>query len=668
MLSLFMHMSVMKRLVLVSVFFLISFIALGTAYFQLSAYQRETYEEKSLYNEALKDIRALGGYMLTARYTEKEYVIKSKEKYEKRQRETERNVNKLITALAQKLNSLEEKASLDVIEEKMAGYFSHWDSFVGLNKTLGYDKKSGFYGAARTASKHLAKVSNEILERNEDHMESLGQSDDPLFAVIAKIRRGEMELLARQDSKYITEVSTHVAKLKILLKENFLEESDKQTLNRTLDDYLEQFTKMASLYIKRHEQAGLFKTFYKPARKSLDGLEKVIAHKSTLADHAFEDGTQQGRTIFLAIIGIGGSLCVILSLVAGRTISKPLNQLVQTTMRISSGERNVQIDDQELKNEIGEMSRALSIFQNNAQQMEDMRHQQEEVKRQAEEENKQMMAQMAERFRNTVTGAMDSMSLAAENLQDTAQTLSSASHQSLAQANNVVESSQMANERVDQASTSASSLSHSINEIRGNTDRSAQFSKQATERAQIADQEIQGLASAATKIGEVASMIADIAEQTNLLALNATIEAARAGEAGKGFAVVASEVKNLANQTAQATKDISVQINNIQSATQTAVVSVQAAGGAIDEANQIASEIALAVNEQSKETDNITANMTEASSQTVTTLNAVEDVIKASDHVGDMANNTLNASEEINQLSLELTKGVDDFLKALQNG
>ncbi|WP_135075164.1 HAMP domain-containing methyl-accepting chemotaxis protein [Terasakiella sp. SH-1] len=668
MLSLFLHMSVMKRLVLISVFFLLSFLSLGGVYFQLTAYQEETYLQKSRYNQALKNIRALGNHMLTARYTEKEYVIQPKDKYEKRQGNTAKQVDLLIAQLDQELNSPNEQTHIEEIHQKMRGYFLHWERFLSLNKTLGYNKKSGLYGKARHASKSLAKASHDIFERNETYMESLGQSDDPLFAMVAKIRRGEMELLARKDAKYIHEVTSEAQALTQILKSNFLQNNDQRTLERTLNSYVTDFTQMASLYIKRGEQAGLFKTFYKPARKHLDALEKIIAEKSAIADTAFETGAAKGRLVFLGVIAFGGSLCLILSLMTGRTISTPLHHLVDTTKRIAAGERSVVISAQDLKNEIGDMSRALAIFQQNAAQMEDMRQQQEQLKQKADKERTDMMHQMAERFRNTVTGAMESMSHAAHNLQNTAQSLSSASKQSLSQANHVVASSQTAHHRVDQANLSASSLNQSIHEIRTNTDRSAQYSKQATERAQLADTEIQGLASAAGKIGEVASMIADIAEQTNLLALNATIEAARAGEAGKGFAVVASEVKNLANQTAQATKDISEQINSIQSATQTAVSSVQAAGNAIDEANQIASEIAIAVNEQAKETANITDNMNEASTQTTTTLNAVEDVIQASDHVGDMANHTLNASEEISQLSIELTKGVDDFLQALQNG
>ncbi|MGF7059418.1 methyl-accepting chemotaxis protein [Brassicibacter mesophilus] len=61
---------------------------------------------------------------------------------------------------------------------------------------------------------------------------------------------------------------------------------------------------------------------------------------------------------------------------------------------------------------------------------------------------------------------------------------------------------------------------------------------------------------AVKKINILADTILQITSQTNLLALNAAIEAARAGEAGKGFAVVADEIRKLAEQSSQAITDI----------------------------------------------------------------------------------------------------------------
>jgi len=76
-------------------------------------------------------------------------------------------------------------------------------------------------------------------------------------------------------------------------------------------------------------------------------------------------------------------------------------------------------------------------------------------------------------------------------------------------------------------------------------------------------------------IGEIIATVSDLAEQSNLLAVNAAIEAAKAGEAGKGFAVVAAEVKALAEQSKQATTQVRGILNEIQRATQAAVMAAE---------------------------------------------------------------------------------------------
>ena len=96
----------------------------------------------------------------------------------------------------------------------------------------------------------------------------------------------------------------------------------------------------------------------------------------------------------------------------------------------------------------------------------------------------------------------------------------------------------------------------------------------AATQSQHTSGSVASLAQAVGQIGAVVSLISTIAGQTNLLALNAAIEAARAGEAGRGFGVVAAEVKQLAIQTAQATRDVSTQIDSMQAAAKRSVAEI----------------------------------------------------------------------------------------------
>jgi len=94
-------------------------------------------------------------------------------------------------------------------------------------------------------------------------------------------------------------------------------------------------------------------------------------------------------------------------------------------------------------------------------------------------------------------------------------------------------------------------------------------------RMEAIAEKILALSERAQAIGDVIATVNDLAEQSNLLAVNAGIEAAKVGEAGKGFAVVAAEVKALAEQSKQATAQIRGILNEIQRATQSAVMAAE---------------------------------------------------------------------------------------------
>ena len=179
--------------------------------------------------------------------------------------------------------------------------------------------------------------------------------------------------------------------------------------------------------------------------------------------------------------------------------------------------------------------------------------------------------------------------------------------------NNVRTNSESLSAVAEETNASSSEVAHAVNEIAEGASKSAEDAETVSERADELGRQINGIteralsmneiavrtgdmnANGQTKmgqlqdtfkssgtnlrsmneaittlgekvkaIGSVMDTITDISSQTNLLALNASIEAARAGEHGKGFAVVADEVRKLAEQSARATEDVKVTVQQLQ--------------------------------------------------------------------------------------------------------
>jgi methyl-accepting chemotaxis protein len=117
------------------------------------------------------------------------------------------------------------------------------------------------------------------------------------------------------------------------------------------------------------------------------------------------------------------------------------------------------------------------------------------------------------------------------------------------------------------AHAQAEAARHNMAASRQGIDRSLAEIRSLAESVTAIEGQLPGLSEALERISRAASGINAIARQTNLLALNATIEAARAGEAGRGFAVVAGEVKALARQTAEATAEIDITLQELAAQT-----------------------------------------------------------------------------------------------------
>ncbi|MBP2310409.1 HAMP domain-containing protein [Azospirillum melinis] len=375
-----------------------------------------------------------------------------------------------------------------------------------------------------------------------------------------------------------------------------------------------------------------------------------------------DDTIAAGRKML--ILFAVGSLIVAAALawlVVGRHIVARLSQLSDAMRAIAAGRLDAAIPAAG-GDEIGDMTRALMVFRDTANEAKAANARAEAERGRAAGERRRAMVEMAENFESSVRGVLDRVSQAAGEMQSMAERMSRSADLTAGEATTAAGSSQQAEGNVKAVAAATEELSASIQEIGTQVHASSQIARKAADEAERTDRTVEGLAQTAGRIGEVVGLIQSIAGQTNLLALNATIEAARAGEAGKGFAVVASEVKGLATQTAKATEDISAQIAAMQSVTQEAVDAIRSIAGTIREVNEIAATIAAAVEQQSAATREIARNVGEAADSTQHVRGNIDSVADAARESGESANRVLSASSTVQEQLRTLAGQVDGLV------
>ncbi|KLI43472.1 chemotaxis protein [Brachyspira hyodysenteriae] len=153
------------------------------------------------------------------------------------------------------------------------------------------------------------------------------------------------------------------------------------------------------------------------------------------------------------------------------------------------------------------------------------------------------------------------------------------------------------------------------------------------------------------KIFEITKSIESIALQTNILALNAAVEAARAGEQGRGFAVVASEIRKLATTVSQATKDITVIVEN-------AVTKIDNGSTSVSRTSITLEHIA----KSSVETSSILLDISSSSNEEIERINNINNDIGV---INEIMIKNEELSKDASEASAKTSKMAEDIVKEL---
>ncbi|MGE5766750.1 MAG: methyl-accepting chemotaxis protein [Bacteroidota bacterium] len=377
---------------------------------------------------------------------------------------------------------------------------------------------------------------------------------------------------------------------------------------------------------------------------------------------------EQTITINMAMVAVVLVVSAALALLLSTALVARVKLAMKTARRVADGDLDTRIEAKG-RDECAQLLAALSEMQESLKQRREAdRRETEEKERQkqvAERHRAQLESQIA-KFEAVVAETIDPVSQSVAEMRSMADQMARLAKTTNDKTGTASSATSQASENVQAVSAAAEELSSSISEIGARAGSAGEIARNAVARAEQTVASVSGLAEAAHKIGDVVDLIQQIAAQTNLLALNATIEAARAGEAGKGFAVVAGEVKALATQTAQATDEISSQINSVQTLSGEAAKAIEAIGAVIVEISEHVTTIAAAIEEQNASTSEIARNVHEAASGADRVSSSISEVAGDAEESGRMAGDLASLSAVVADRSTALRGSIETFLREIR--
>jgi methyl-accepting chemotaxis protein len=414
-------------------------------------------------------------------------------------------------------------------------------------------------------------------------------------------------------------------------------------------------------------------------------------------------------TLVSAIATTAGTLIAValgawIAMYTAKSISQPLNHLIEVARRIGESGDLDQTIDIHRSDEVGVLA---DNFNNMILHLKDMASVSSAISegklsvtvqpRSQRDTMARAFARMTQGLREIVRRVRDSASQVASGASQMATAsdesakvsvqaasaideVTSTMHEMSINVQNVVKNTQVQASNVAETSASIDEMVASIQRVADTAKLLVEISHRSRQEAQTGmvtmDKATQGLNRAskaiqssagtigalgrrADSIGKIIEVIDDLAEQTNLLALNAAIEAARAGEHGLGFAVVAEEVRKLAEKSTQSTKEISELIQGIQTEAREAVDNMQQSTGMVEEGLLLNKELSLALDKISDVVSEVYKFSQEIGAATMEQSSGSSQIAKATSRLTEI-------TQEISSSVEEQASGVQAVVRAME--
>ena len=400
------------------------------------------------------------------------------------------------------------------------------------------------------------------LQGKEDDYDNAKYFKDNLFFKIQTLIEGLDEIISqskkKEDEKKVINISEFDKTYEAVYLElkTIVEETETQNnidafnqFHQTFLDTLEQVKISNQLIVESEQLANRFSELNLILSKVLGDINYSLRKESDSVNKSVISDAENFIWVVLIVSIIGLAISLLFGFLVRRSITNPVDRLVDTAKDIAEGEgdltKRIKVAEED---ELGILSNWFNTF---LRRLNDIIIQVKQDAHQINEVSQEMAA-----------GNLD---LSSRTHQQSASLEETAS--SMEEINSIVQNSAEEAKNANTLTKNAQkSVENSRKQLLDTVDESIKNNQEMLTTLQETNSKVvdamEDIMSGSKKIAGIITLINDVAFQTNLLALNASVEAARAGEHGKGFAVVATEVRKLAHRSAKASKEIGDLIEN----------------------------------------------------------------------------------------------------------
>ena len=290
--------------------------------------------------------------MLQARRSEKDFILRSNEKYLGKHANTMAAMLATVTDTQNYIVNEEHRQQLETLSKQMKAYQEGFLSLSSNMKASGLTPKTGLRGTLRGAVHNVEEVVN-----NADELK--------LTVSMLMMRRHEKDYLARKDKKYVEKMSKRNQEFNDLLKETNLKGNERKVLEDSMTVYQRDFVGLVANMNAAAEIQAAFRKNVHAMEDTLNAMRDTIPELLKVNKQRLDNESAMANTFFVSALVLITVLVFFALILLLRNILRQLGadpaEVQEVAELISAGDLTLDISTIDQKKCIGVYGAMLSM-------------------------------------------------------------------------------------------------------------------------------------------------------------------------------------------------------------------------------------------------------------------------------------------------------------------